>query len=35
MLAEASLECEPASLPSQFETNYRQEYQSFGPSTAR
>ena len=35
MLAEASLEGETAPLPPQFETNYRQEYQGFGPDSAR
>ena len=35
MLAEASVEHEAAPLPPQFETNYHEAYQFFGPSQAR
>ena len=35
MLAEASLETEPAPVPAQYQTNYREEYQYFGPTTDR
>ena len=35
MLAEAATVAEAAPLPPQYQTNYREEFQNCGPSTAR